>query len=114
MAYIQELDDTICFIHEKTSAYKTLMYGQWSVAMFCASLAFLCVVKNIWSRSISKSNLTGNRVVLRFDMTSIVQTLFMFFVIGVCWMFLLLFIIPAVQENRNPPDWMDYRVGFDI
>ena len=46
MLHFDALGDTICFIHEKSIAYQTLMYGQWSVAMFCALLAFICVMKN--------------------------------------------------------------------
>ena len=36
--YITALDDNVCFIHDKGTAFKTLMYGQWSVAMFFASI----------------------------------------------------------------------------
>ena len=46
MSYVPALDDTICFIHEKAVAFKTLMFGQWSVAMFCALIAFVFVLKN--------------------------------------------------------------------
>jgi len=108
MFHLPALGDTVCFIHQQAYAYKTLMYGQWSVAMLCALLAFACVIKNIWSKTIARMNLTNQRLVLGLDMISFLQTILMFFVIGVCWMFLLLYLIPDIQNNRKPPDSMDY------
>ena len=46
MVYFPELDDTVCFIEFKSNAFKILIYGQWSIAMLLASIAFAMVIKN--------------------------------------------------------------------
>ena len=39
-----------------------------------------------------------------------VLSVFMFFVIGVGWIWLLLFIIPLIASAKTGPDWMDYML----
>ena len=44
--FISPIGGRVCFLDQAGNAYRTLMYGQWSVAMFVAVVTFFVILKN--------------------------------------------------------------------
>ena len=107
------LGDRVCFLMPKTPAWWTLMGFQWSFSMLCVLVTFAFCLKNICRKD---SNILGESILVTKEIMDFLKTILIFFTIGVCWFFLIVFIIPGVKKvgefGANWADWTQSVLMF--